>query len=459
MSAETNKIRGKVVVLDEDSERAGIICKRLQYLNYEPVRPSQDIEVIDCCADSVAIMVGSVANDPKATAQLSSATDKFAELPILKMRCSDGRETEALRVQGAEIWAVDAPLRRSQLEHLLESAERHKHADRRCRITGMSESIREVRREIDLVAGFDTTVLITGESGTGKELVANTVHDLSARGGKPFVPVNCGAIPPELLESELFGHEKGSFTGAVAARKGRFELAEGGTLFLDEIGDMGLEMQAKLLRVLQERCIERVGSNESRPCNVRIVAATHRNLEEAVREGKFREDLYYRINVFPLRMPPLRKRSSDIPELLEELLVQQAGDEAGKLRLSRAAIAALARYPWPGNVRELSNLVERLAILHPEGEISLEMLPGKYREFASDEAPSVASDIELGDMNLKDHLARIECTLIEDALAKSDGVVAKAARLLSLRRTTLVEKLSKYGIDTQAVEAGRAGTA
>ena len=222
---------------------------------------------------------------------------------------------------------------------------------------------------------------------------------------------------------------------------------------------MGLEMQAKLLRVLQERCIERVGSNESRPCNVRIVAATHRNLEEAVREGKFREDLYYRINVFPLRMPPLRKRRSDIPELLEDLLVQQAGDGAGKLRLTRDAIAALAHYTWPGNVRELSNLVERLAILHPAGEVSLDMLPAKYREFARDEPVSVDSEVELGDMTLKDHLARIERTLIEDALAKSGGVVAKAARMLSLRRTTLVEKLSKYGIDSHAVEAGRVGTA
>ena len=339
-------------------------------------------------------------------------------------------------------------MRKSQLEHLLQRAQKYQGRERRNRISGDSASISDVRLQIEQVAEFSTTVLVTGESGTGKELVAQTIHDLSDRAKQPFVPINCGAIPAELLESELFGHEKGAFTGALSSRKGRFELAEGGTLFLDEIGDMSLEMQAKLLRVLQERSFERVGCNSPRPCDVRIIAATHKNLAEAVEKGEFREDLFYRLNVFPIRMPPLRKRATDLPALLEELLVSHSGEDAEKLRLDSQAIAALARYPWPGNVRELSNLVERLAILYPDGKITLDMLPEKYRAFAAEDAADIDGVMagESGGLNLKEHLGQIERALIEKALERSNGVVAQAARMLKLRRTTLVEKLGKYGI-------------
>ena len=446
MSAQTPQVFGKVLVVDSDSERVEALCNRLRFLNYEPIpiAASADESLVD---EGIAVMVGQVDPNTRPGKLVSRLSRSEVAPPILTVSEGDASDS-GLRLTGGHIWALDAPLRKSQLEHLLQRAQKYRGRERRNRISGDSASISDVRTQIEQVAEFSTTVLVTGESGTGKELVAQTIHDLSERADKPFVPINCGAIPSELLESELFGHEKGAFTGALSSRKGRFELAEGGTLFLDEIGDMSLEMQAKLLRVLQEKSFERVGSNSPRPCNVRIIAATHRNLSEAAANGEFREDLYYRLNVFPIRMPPLRKRASDLPALLDELLVSHSGDDAQHLRLSGDAIAALARYPWPGNVRELSNLVERLAILYPEGEITLEMLPDKYRDSASvaDASEEGAVTVEAGGLPLKEHLGQIERTLIEKALNQSNGVVAQAARLLNLRRTTLVEKLGKYGI-------------
>lgn len=335
-------------------------------------------------------------------------------------------------------------------------------------LVGNSRSVRGVRKLIEQVANTDANVLILGESGTGKEVVARNVHYHSSRRDKPFVPINCGAIPSDLLESELFGHEKGAFTGAISARQGRFELAEGGTLFLDEIGDMSLHMQVKLLRVLQERTFERVGSNKTITADVRIIAATHRNLEEAIREGRFREDLFYRLNVFPIEMPPLRERAEDIPLLISELVTRLEHEKRGSTRLTPAAVATLCEYPWPGNVRELANLIERLVIMYPFGLVDAPDLPEKFRRVGSSEVPSLdLSGSEdspstllspsLGDyatlprlpregLDLKDHLARLEYHLIKQALDEAGGVVAHAAERLRLRRTTLVEKLRKYGL-------------
>ncbi len=336
-------------------------------------------------------------------------------------------------------------------------------------LVGNSRSVRQVRKQIEQVAGSDATVLILGESGTGKEVVARNVHYHSERRGKPFVPINCGAIPSELLESELFGHEKGAFTGAISARQGRFELAEGGTLFLDEIGDMSVQMQVKLLRVLQERTFERVGSNKTIESNVRIVAATHRNLEEAIKDGKFREDLFYRLNVFPIDMPPLRERIEDVPLLVNELVKRLEHEKRGSVRLTQAAVVALCQYHWPGNVRELANMIERLVIMHPYGVVDVHDLPQKFQvdigtdtsaltaaiqeNAIYDTAPSAAS-IDLLDtprlpqdgIDLKEHLSNLEYNLIKQALDDADGVVAHAANRLRLRRTTLVEKLRKYGL-------------
>jgi sigma-54 specific flagellar transcriptional regulator A len=293
------------------------------------------------------------------------------------------------------------------------------------------------------VAGYDSTVLIRGESGCGKELVARRIHALSSRSKGPFVPVNCGAIPRELLESELFGHEKGAFTGALTTRVGRFELADGGTLFLDEIGDMSFDMQVKLLRVLQERVFERVGSGESRRANVRIVAATHRDLEARARAGEFREDLFFRLNVFPIVVPPLRDRVDDLPALIDDLVRRGEAEGRTSISFTQTALDCLAAYGWPGNVRELQNLIERLAILYPNQTIDREQLPAPIGERRRTPQPTITSIPQCG-LDLREHLGNIEKQLIRSALDQTDGTVAHAARLLKLRRTTLVEKLRKY---------------
>lgn len=373
-------------------------------------------------------------------------------------------------------------------------------------LVGDSQPVQQIRQIMSQVADTEVTVLITGESGTGKEVVARNLHANSCRAEKPFVPINCGAIPPDLLESELFGHEKGAFTGAISTRVGRFELAEGGTLFLDEIGDMPLPMQVKLLRVIQEQSYERVGGTKTLKTNVRILAATHRNLEDMISAGSFRQDLFYRLNVFPIEMPSLRERASDIPFLLNELIGRLESSKRGSVRFNSAAIYALMHYQWPGNVRELANLVERMAILHPHGVVGVKDLPKQYQpaelppetralqtslmseaaaypgmgrvqqanglsngaaghtmqsesELNDDdlhvasmmqEGPvdndAVAADplLPLNGLDLKEYLSNLEKSLIEQALHDCDGVVARAADRLSIRRTTLVEKMRKY---------------
>lgn len=332
-------------------------------------------------------------------------------------------------------------------------------------LVGTSRSVKGVRELMSQVADKDVSVLITGESGTGKEVVARNLHYHSPRREKPFVPVNCGAIPAELLESELFGHEKGAFTGAITARVGRFELAEGGTLFLDEIGDMPLNMQVKILRVLQERTFERVGSNRTLSADVRVIAATHKNLEDMIEKGDFREDLYYRLNVFPIEMPPLRERVEDIPLLINELIARMEKEKRGSLRLNSAAILSLCRHDWPGNVRELANLVERLAIMHPYGVIGVQELPKKFRyvddydeDIPGDDSAAASGGmpglvgldapalLPVNGIDLKDYLSNLEKQLIQQALDESSGVVARAAEKLCIRRTTLVEKVRKYGL-------------
>jgi len=330
-------------------------------------------------------------------------------------------------------------------------------------LSGNSRATRKIARMITQVADTDATVLLLGESGTGKEVVARKLHYYSLRRGKPFVPVNCGAIPADLLESELFGHEKGAFTGAISTRQGRFEMAEGGTLFLDEIGDMSMPMQVKLLRVLQERSFERVGSNKTIHCDVRIIAATHRNLEKAITEDLFREDLFYRLNVFPIELAPLRERIEDIPLLTTDLISRIENEKRGSVRLTPAAVTALSHYGWPGNVRELANLIERLTILYPYGVVDVKDLPEKFREgvdlsqLKSDLPQVTIADAEGNaihnvarlpheGIDLKEHLCGLEQELIRQALEEAGGVVAHAAKRLKMRRTTLVEKLRKYGM-------------
>lgn len=331
-------------------------------------------------------------------------------------------------------------------------------------MVGVSPAIQQVRRLIEQVSETDANVLILGESGTGKEVVARSLHRLSLRHERAFVPVNCGAIPGDLLESELFGHEKGAFTGAINTRQGRFELAEGGTLFLDEIGDMPLPMQVKLLRVIQERTFERVGSNRSITADVRLVAATHRDLDSNIQDGRFREDLYYRLNVFPIELPSLRERADDVPLLIHEFIQRMEKMGRGTVRLTPGAVGSLSAYPWPGNVRELANLMERLAIMFPKGLVDVRDLPSKFQmegvqaievdfpeplatnSLASPVTTTPAVCLPANGIDLKEYLAELELDFIKQALDMTDGVVARAAEQLGMRRTTLVEKMKKYDL-------------
>jgi sigma-54 specific flagellar transcriptional regulator A len=374
------------------------------------------------------------------------------------------------------------------------------------KIIGLSPSIKALRKLIKLLGPSDSTVLIVGESGTGKELVANALHECSGRAAGPFVPVNCGAIPKDLLESELFGHKRGSFTGAISDRKGRFQLADKGTLFLDEIGDMSMDLQVKLLRVLQERTVDPVGSIGSIPIDVRVVAATHQNIEALIDEGRFRKDLYYRLNIMPIEVGPLAERAEDIPLLIEHFSRQQAKALQAPISISPESMRLLLAYDWPGNVRELSNLVDRYTALYAQQEVDLHKVPAsmvpsglrklmqgqqsqnrtlgedeisrrvarKPDHVAMDLAVTSARNAEAIDIpsrdssideiqrvinlaqggpdfpdegvELKQHLLEIEQRLIKEALTKAQGNVSKTARLLSLRRTTLIEKINKYGM-------------
>ena len=476
----------RILVIDSDDGRAERLCTLLEFMDLRPRWVSEPGEVSAARnrpSDWMAVLVGTVDDAAAAQTFFAWLGQDAVPPPVLLLDGEPATFAAAHGLHEAGVWALESPLRHAQLENLLRmaslkrlDAEEKAKADDGGGPTGTSASVQALRRIIDQVAPFDTTVLVLGESGSGKEVAARAIHQRSARRDGPFVAINCGAIPAELLESELFGHEKGAFTGALSARKGRFEMAEGGTLLLDEIGDMSLPMQVKLLRVLQERCFERVGGNQSIKCDVRVIAATHRNLEARIGDGQFREDLFYRLNVFPIEMPSLRERREDLPELVRTIATQLGRNGRGEIRFAADTLDVLAGYAWPGNVRELCNLVERLAVLNPGGLVRVADLPQRYREHiyadpgplvdvapvaaaavppSAQPATVVAAVVESDDanqlpedgMDLRDHMARIELGLIREALERSEGVVAHAAQLLGLRRTTLAEKLRKYGIE------------
>ncbi len=322
---------------------------------------------------------------------------------------------------------------------LFREKERQKH-----QITGHSRVINELRKQIELVAPTDAWVLIVGENGTGKELVAHTIHRLSKRNTKPLIEVNCAAIPDDLIESELFGHEKGAFTGATTMKRGKFDQANDGMLFLDEIGDMSLKAQSKVLRILQEQRFERVGGNRTIRVNVRVIAATNKNLEDEMKKGLFREDLYFRLNVIPIRVAPLRDRTDDIPELVDEFL-DEFSREIKKERkyLSPDALELLKKYSWPGNVREIKNLMERLAIMCPEKVIETKDIPfpyntrkiedSKFEDFSSFETLKEAREI-------------IEKTFIAGKLEQYGGNISKTAEAIGVERSNLHKKIKAYGL-------------
>jgi len=494
----------RVLVIDADETRAEQLRVVLDFIDQRAliVSDAAELELLQHRPqDWLAVLVGATHGDSIHRFIDWLRRDRLHP-PVIALQPYHDALLELSGLDRSACLVLDTPVRHAQLAELLRRAaslraESAAPASRQLYTpSGNSASIRRVRKLIDQVAGFETTVLVTGESGTGKEVVARAIHERSSRAGKPFVAVNCGAIPAELLESELFGHEKGAFTGAITARRGRFEMADGGTLFLDEIGDMPLPMQVKILRVLQERTYERVGANRSSHCDVRIIAATHRNLEDAILKGTFREDLYYRLNVFPIETPPLRERTEDLPILIDDLsqMLERHGHAA--VKFGPDAVHALRAYHWPGNVRELSNLIERMAVLYPRATIDAASLPKRYCQNVERCVEAVADTLELrreatggqlvygaaaavpmtsaaiapvsvaaeaiadgthldalppDGVNLKDHIEAIELSLIRQALAQAGGVVAHAAKLLNTRRTTLVEKLRKYGLSREDV--------
>ncbi len=484
-------LEAKVIVIEPTDSEAHALQALLRFLDLEPVHVQTIAQLREAAQGDAQDCLAVIARrDTVISLGLGLVAELRAMRQPLPVICISNDGLPKIAESSSDLaWIqLETPVKQRRLSAALDQAHnvRSGHPTQpgthRFRPSGNSRAMRAVHRLIEQVAPFDTNVLILGESGTGKEMVARHVHELSGRATHPFVPVNCGAIPADLLESELFGHEKGAFTGALSTRLGRFEFAEGGTLFLDEIGDMSLQMQVKLLRVLQERSFERVGSNKTIRCNVRIIAATHRDLEAAIIDGRFREDLYYRLNVFPLQMPPLRERLDDLPVLIEHLVQRQGSGP--HIQLDPGALTCLSRNRWPGNVRELSNLLERLAILYPAKTVTAADLPERYRNVGSmgwfggdaridgrpvpiqvvaplDLSTAVLDDAKLpvpedivdemlegtlprGGIDLKDHLSAIEVGLIRKALEEADGTVAEAARLLRMRRTTLVEKLRKY---------------
>lgn len=474
----------KILLIDDDSVRRRDLAVILNFLGEENLPCGshdwqQAVSSLSSSREVICVLIGTV-NAPGAVLGLLKTLSTWDEfLPVLLM--GDISSVELPEDQRRRVLStLEMPPSYSKLLDSLHRAQvyremydqarergRHREPNLFRSLVGTSRAIQHVRQMMQQVADTDASVLILGESGTGKEVVARNLHYHSKRRDGPFVPVNCGAIPAELLESELFGHEKGAFTGAITSRAGRFELANGGTLFLDEIGDMPLPMQVKLLRVLQERTFERVGSNKTQSVDVRIIAATHKNLESMIEVGSFREDLYYRLNVFPIEMAPLRERVEDIPLLMNELISRMEHEKRGSIRFNSAAIMSLCRHGWPGNVRELANLVERMAIMHPYGVIGVVELPKKFR-YVDDEdeqlndirsdmeervainghTPDFASTAMLPPegLDLKDYLGNLEQGLIQQALDDANGIVARAAERLRIRRTTLVEKMRKYGM-------------
>jgi two-component system nitrogen regulation response regulator NtrX len=314
-------------------------------------------------------------------------------------------------------------------------------------LTGHSKPIRRLKEQVRIVAPTNAWVLISGENGTGKELVAHYIYRLSRRSNKPMVEVNCAAIPEDLIESELFGHEKGAFTGAATMRKGKFDLAHEGTIFLDEIGDMSLKAQSKTLRILQEQKFERVGGTRTIEVDVRVIAATNKDLESEIEKGSFREDLYFRLNVIPIQVPPLRDRAEDIPELVEEFLAEfSVSTNIDPKRMSGSAMELLKKYPWPGNIRELKNLVERLMIMSPGMVIEASDIPSPFNQGQGREPafePRILSD------TLKEAKNQFEKVFLETKLREYDWNISQTAEAIGIERSNLHKKIKAYGLEAQ----------
>lgn len=455
---------GTALTISDNQETTSKMSTVFEFIDYE-VSVAEGI-------DSARDIISNIRNFTIALVSMRDEDDERnaialinSELPSLPVYVLTKEATPPVSIPKGATGFLSVPINYRSLLGTIRQAELDRKTSRSPNgfsrsLTGNSPEVKKIEALVRHVSMTDANVLLLGESGTGKEVVARGIHNLSLRADRPFVAVNCGAIPQELLESELFGHEKGAFTGAISTRRGRFELAEGGTLFLDEIGDMPMPMQVKLLRVLQERTFERVGGTKIITSNVRLIAATHQDLEKQIGEGKFRMDLFYRLNVFPIELYPLRDRPGDIPLLIREFSINMELENSSPIEFDDSAIMALTRHPLPGNVRELENLVERLAILYPGETISHEKLPIRYQVQTggpgdmSDNLHGAAEldfsgsniDIEAG-FDLKHYLTELEKALIYKALESADWVVSKAAKNLSLQRTTLIQKIRKLEIE------------
>ncbi|MEN8183733.1 MAG: sigma-54 dependent transcriptional regulator [Myxococcota bacterium] len=389
------------------------------------------------------------------------------DLPCIVVTGYGSAESSVEALHAGAFWYLEKPFDQGSLDvvrRLVEQAIEHgrlKNENRMLqtqlrsryrfdRIVGNAPGLQRVLDVVEKVADTDSTVLVTGESGTGKELIARALHYNSRRADRMFVTVNCGAIPEELLESELFGHVRGAFTNAVSHREGRFSLAGGGTIFLDEIGDMSPSLQVKLLRVLQDRTFEPVGSSKTIRVDVRVVAATHQDLEAAIRDGRFREDLYYRLNVIPIEVPPLRERFEDVPLLVHHFLELHSREKDRKVDgVHPDAMVRLCSYDWPGNVRELENLMERLVVMRGEGSVELEDLPEAFQEARSG-GVSPSLRVPPDGISFNEVVDRLETDLILQALEQTSWNKNQAARLLGLNRTTLLEKIKRKKLEEPA---------
>jgi len=457
-------LKPRILIADDEPLTMELVVERLQNEGYEVEMVSGGQEAIEAAANNSFKVVLTDLSMPDMSGMevLAHFVQHYSDTPVIVLTGFGTIETAVEAMKRGAYDYLSKPANMDEIVLTLKRAIDHKdlkeentarrilEQHRPDKLIGQSAPMQHLYRIIKRVAKTDSTVLITGESGTGKELIANAIHNQSPRSDMPFVPINCGAIPEELLESELFGHEKGAFTGAFKERRGRFELANKGTVFLDEIGEMSPKLQVKLLRFLQETKFQRVGGSRTVEVDVRILAATNKDLDRAVTQGEFREDLFYRLNVIPISVPALRERTGDIALLINHFLKQHClKKNIGQKRVSEAAVGSLEQYDWPGNVRELENVIERLVILTDTDDIHIHDLPKRMQvlEQANDQ-PEVAR-IELGEdgINLKETLDTLENQLIIDALQRAGGVKNKAAKLLGLNRTTLIEKMKKKQID------------
>lgn len=452
----------KILIVDDDPGSRGVVSGYLEMAGYEVFEAGSGKEALNALDSTYYDMLITDLKMPgmDGVSLLKAVNERQVETIGIIMTGFASIETAVQAMKAGSFDYITKPVNRDELLLTVkkglefkrlrkENLSLRKELKRKYSfegIVGCSDEMQRVYSLIERVADSDSTVLVLGESGTGKELVARTIHYNSPRSDKPLIPINCGAIPESLLESELFGHEKGAFTGAYSARIGRFEMANGGTIFLDEIGDMSPALQVKILRVLQERQFERVGGTKTVKVDVRVITATNQDLEKAVAEKKFREDLYYRINVIPITMPPLRERIGDIQLLVNHFLEIFSKKKGKKIEgITDEAMSFLINYQWPGNVRELENLMERLVILKREGVINVSDLPEKFVP-SGDKAVLNSIKIPEQGINLEALVNDFENKLILQALEKSGGVKSRAAQLLQINRTTLVEKMKKKGI-------------